>query len=79
MLSLNGLALHPEAAEALSQFHLPTLFNLGLSGADISLSDIAVFLQNFPRLLFLQVSSHLPDRQAIRRLGAEYDVSISFN
>lgn len=79
MLSLNGLALHPEAAEALSQFDLPSLFNLGLSGADISLPNIEVFVQNYPRLLFLQVSNHLPDRQAIRRLGAEYDVSISFN
>lgn len=78
MLSVNGLELSQENVGVIAHLKLPRLFNLGLSGAVLSLETVEILLQNHPKLLFLQISNLLANKLGFRRLSAEYDVSISF-
>jgi hypothetical protein len=78
MLSVNGLVLSQENVGVIAHLKLPRLFNLGLSGAVLSLETVEILLQNHPKLLFLQISNLLANKLGFRRLGAEYNVSISF-
>lgn len=76
--SVNG-SMFPDTSALVSNMKLGNIFNLGLAGSPITLDLTKYILENFPKLLFLQISCPLSQEADFKALCREYDVSVKLS
>ena len=74
---MNNINLLAQDAVAIAK-HTPLVFYLGFSRIDLNMSEENSILENTNRLIFLEVSSYDRNRESVRDLCNQYDVSVTF-